>query len=63
MHFQFFSACCSCIRICEPTFQRGVIGEHAIPALYNTVYNMKQTLEGGEEGYPMKDTRVYKRKK
>jgi len=39
------------------------MGEHIIPALYNTVYNMKQALEGGEEGYLMKDTHVYKRKK
>jgi len=39
------------------------MGEHIILDLYNTVYDMKQALEGGEEGYPMKDTLVYKRKK
>jgi len=35
--------------------QKGIMGVHTIPSLYNTVYNMKQELEGGEEGEPMHD--------
>ena len=59
MHFHFVHHVAHVLRICEPTIQRGVMGEHTIPDMYNTVYNMKQALEGGEEGYLMKDTRIY----
>ena len=31
------------------------MGDYTIPSLYNAVYNMKQTLEGGEEGEPIYD--------
>ena len=43
------------LRISEPMIQMGVTGENTIHSLYNTMYNIKQALEGIEEGYPMKD--------
>ena len=41
--------------ICKPMIQKRVIGNHTIHGLYNTVYNIKQVLEGGEEGERMQD--------
>ena len=41
------------------------MGDYTIPSLYNTVYNMKQTLEGDEEGELMHDrdfTNTYARR-
>jgi len=37
--------------------------ENTLCLLCTIPSTMRQVLEGGEEGYPMKDTRVYKRKK
>ena len=34
---------------------KGVLGEHTRHDLYDTMYNMKQALEGGEEEEPMQD--------